>query len=555
MSVCRPSGRPGRRIGRDGPLAVERVIHASEFAVLPAQTSIAAGSGPWGLTGRPPEGRDVLPGRRNRKGPARTQPQFGGFSVSKIRTAAVSICVLALAFGATLTAHGVEPQPPATPKAQCRPGDLVETDLQGRVPRADVTSGRAFDGYTCNTDLVGRFGNTGVPGGAGGYRVHRYVDGDGHECAYMDSSLLFPLNAPTQQDKLTGVYVLDMSDPANPTKTANLVTPAMLTPHESLSLNESRGLLAAGMGNPLTNPGFVDIYDVSQDCRHPVLLSSTPFGIFGHEGSFSPDGNTFWVTSTQASLITALDVSDPALPRILWRTTAYRPHGLNISDDGKRLYLADTTSGSAGLTILDVSQVQARTPNPVVEQVSHMSWGTVSIPQTAIPITIGGSKFIVEVDEFSSALTSGSTNGRVGAARIINIDDESAPVVASDLRLEVNQPANWATTSGDPGASFFLQGYTGHYCSVPQRDDPTIVACSFILSGLRVFDIRDPYSPKELAYFNGPLSPTHEVGTEGGSFAMSAPAFDEENGDIWYADGNSGFYAVHLDSSVWPESP
>ena len=77
-------------------------------------------------------------------------------------------------------------------------------------------------------------------------------------------------------DQLTGVYVLDMSDPAHPVHTDNLLTPAMQSPHESLSLNAKRGLLAADMGNPPFNPGFVDIYDVSQDCRHPVLKSSLP---------------------------------------------------------------------------------------------------------------------------------------------------------------------------------------------------------------------------------------------------------------------------------------
>lgn len=27
---------------------------------------------------------------------------------------------------------------------------------------------------------------------------------------------------------------------------------------------------------------------------------------------------------------------------------------------------------------------------------------------------------------------------------------------------------------------------------------------------------------------------------------MSAPAYDEKTGDIWYSDGNTGFYVVRL---------
>jgi hypothetical protein len=96
-----------------------------------------------------------------------------------------------------------------------------------------------------------------------------------------------------------------------------------------------------------------------------------------------------------------------------------------------------------------------------------------------------------------------------------------------------------------------VAGYAGHYCAVPQRDEPGIVACSFILSGLRVFDIRDPHHPKELAYFNAP--PTQGFTNFGAtSFAMSAPAFAPERGEVWYADGNSGFYALRFADGVWP---
>ncbi len=97
--------------------------------------------------------------------------------------------------------------------------------------------------------------------------------------------------------------------------------------------------------------------------------------------------------------------------------------------------------------------------------------------------------------------------------------------------------------AGDNGTGS-LQNYTGHYCNVPSRVDPGIVACSFILSGLRIFDIRDPFNPKEIAYFNGPITDS--------AYAMSSPSFVPERGEIWYSDGNSGFYAVRVTNGVWP---
>src|SRR5207237_618971 len=249
------------------------------------------------------------------------------------------------------------------------------------------------------------------------------VDTARHDCAFYASTLLFPTNTLTTPTKSPGAFVLDMADPAHPVQTATLTTPAMLSPHESLNLNAKRGLLVADMGNPVTTVGWVDIYDVSQDCRHPMLKSSTPLGILGHEGTFSPDGNTFWVSSTGGHTITAPEVSNP---------------------------------------------------------------------QTAIPVTIGGHPYLVEVDEFARQVSS-DPKMPVGAARIIDIADDAQPRVVSNIRLEANMPSNrGGDERNDPGASSSLQGYAAHYCAVPSRVEPGVVACSFILSGMRLFQLRVP---------------------------------------------------------------
>src|SRR4051812_43630440 len=77
-----------------------------------------------------------------------------------------------------------------------------------------------------------------------------------------------------------GVVVLDMADPAHPQQTALLTEVPMLSPHESLSLNTARGLLAAVSGNPAAAPGLVSLYDLHQDCRHPE--PSPPRSIGGY---------------------------------------------------------------------------------------------------------------------------------------------------------------------------------------------------------------------------------------------------------------------------------
>jgi hypothetical protein len=345
--------------------------------------------------------------------------------------------------------------------------------------------------------------------------------------------------------------VLDMSDPTNPKQTDTLIEPPMLTPHESLNLNEQRGLLAAVSGNPTTYPGWVSIYDVSQDCRHPVLQSSLPVARLGHESGFSIDGKTFYATSTALQSITAIDVTNPKDPHAIWHGKVFS-HGMSLSDDGNRAYIADPNQN---MLILDTSQIQARAPDPKTREISRLTWARASIPQNAIPFTRDGHPYVLEFDEYNQAtLNFGGDEHQVGAARIIDIADETKPQVIANIRLAINNPDEHrkASEAEDPGTGNPAQGYAAHYCNIPTRVDPRIVACSFIASGLRVFDITDLTAPKEIAYYVAPPQPRSENGYNDSNFAMSQPAFVPERREIWFSDGTSGFYVVRVDARVWP---
>jgi hypothetical protein len=441
--------------------------------------------------------------------------------------------------------HNPEPPLTATPRAVCGPSSHPLDGVQGRVPASALAAAPA-GGYTCNMTLVSHQGQS------GGFKVLRYVDKQGHECAFYDTALLYPTNAVSLAGPPSlGVAVLDMSDPAHPVQTATLSEPSMQSPHESLSLNPRRGLLGAVLGNPNTHPGLVSIYDASADCRHPVLDSTELVARFGHEGNFSPDGNTFYAAGTSVKAITAIDVTDPKNPHAIWQGNEVS-HGLTISDDGKRAYVAD--SNNAQLLILDTSQIQARKPDPHAREVSRLTWGPATIPQNAIPITIHGKHYILEFDEYAFKFGSPSPPpDTVGAGRLVDNSDETHPRVVSNLRLEVDQPAEHHAAAGDPGTLNPLQSYAAHYCYVPREVDPEIVACSFITSGLRVFDIRDPLHPREVAYFVAPPKTAFENGGNGSNFAMSRPAFAPERREIWYSDGSSGFYALRVPASAWPD--
>ena len=175
------------------------------------------------------------------------------------------------------TARRAEPPLVATPRARCGPGSKPEPGIQGRVP-----AGSATDGLHCNVSLVAHQGTS------GGFKVLRYVDPAGHECAYYDTALLYPINALKLDTTSQGVAVLDMSNPAHPVQTATLTELPMMSPHESLNLNPARGLLAAVLGNPSTYPGLVSIYDVRKDCRQPVLQSTKPVARTATRAAFPP---------------------------------------------------------------------------------------------------------------------------------------------------------------------------------------------------------------------------------------------------------------------------
>jgi hypothetical protein len=430
-----------------------------------------------------------------------------------------------------------EPPLTATPRAQCGPGGRLEPDEQGRVPANSATQG-----LYCNATLVSHQGDS------GGFKTWRYEDIHNHVCAFYDTALLFPVNAFKLDTSSIGVAVVDMTDPTHPVQTDLLQRAPMLSPHETLVLNAKRGLLAAALGNPDTHPGDVAIYDVHTDCRHPTLDFEGVISRLGHEAGFAPDGKTLYVAGTGMKSVTAIDVSDPRHPHDVWQGNL-TSHGLSVSDNGTRVYVAD--SGNHEMAVLDTSQIQARKPNPQVREVSRLTWNSVSIPQNAMPFTENGHPYLLEFDEYSAGL---QATGGVGAARIIDISDENHPFVVSNMRLQIDQQPDRANASGDPGMLSPLQGYAAHYCNMPTRVDPKVVACSFIASGLRVFDISNLTHPKEAAYFVAPTKAVFEDGYIPSDYAMSQPSFDVQRHDVWFTDGDSGFYVVHIADHAWPSA-
>jgi hypothetical protein len=486
------------------------------------------------------------------------------------------------------------PAPLTVPKATCGPNDSPETGLQGQVPAALRASG--FKGFSCNLTLVAQFKGEGAS-----WQHAFFQDKAGHNCSYYDTSS--PVNGTADRTH-QGTVVIDASNSANPAPTDYLTTKAMLDPWESLKVNERRQLLGAEDGTNATGTSQLDLYDISGDCRTPQLLSTVATGtagngdaaalpsgqiLAGHEGNFSPDGLT-WYSGDRGTpkKYTATDISSSTHPVLIatWTLpqlvpTTVTTHGLTVSDDGMRAYVSQAgvlgasvdllnAPAANGVLILDVSDIQKRVPNPQMRQVGSILWRDGGQMQHTIPVTINGSSYLVAVEESSTG--GNSMTGYQAAcaaklpvfnmARIIDISDETNPKLVSRVMLETHDPANCDKVLPDlAGLSSFTYG--SHYCSVDNRHNATTMACGYFNSGIRVFDIRDPVRPKEIAYYNPAGTTAPSPGSNhykrngpwvagGPDWCNSQIRLDATAGTLTTTCQDNGLLVLKFTNGVWP---
>ena len=449
-------------------------------------------------------------------------------------------CAVALMLAWAAPAQAADPPVFEGPvdRATCGPGSDPEpaAALQGEVTQKDRDSGRSTRPYTCNLALVGN-----EPGPGASWQ-HTWFE----DCAYYDTRYASGL----------GVQVVDVKDPAKPKTVTTLTSQAMEDPWESLSVAENRPdgrkLLAGVFVASLQGAAYFDIYDVEKDCKKPEQIFSGPVSGLNHEGNWAMDGMTYYATGLAPGTVSAVDVDDPTLPTPIthWYASPI-VHGLSTSDDGNRLYLADIAGQGEGngLSIWDTSGIVERIPGTQPRLVGHVGWSDGSLAQHTIPVTFGGKPFVLFVDE-----------GTMGAARFIDITDETKPKVVSKMKLEIHMEANAERAASTENSQF---GYDAHYCNVDRRVDPTIVVCSMFESGMRVFDVRDPYHPKEIAYYNpGGTGEAPKNGSNNQSadpsdagYPSARPRIIPERGEIWFTDQEKGFHVVRFTNGVWPFKP
>jgi hypothetical protein len=450
------------------------------------------------------------------------------------------------------------------PRPVCGPGDRPEPGLSGQVPIKDQLSGRSRDGYSCNLRWIG---GTRLDGLGGDTQMTWYGP-----CAYR----VVPANGAASD----GVAVIDVRDPANPVMTTLLREPQwagqgiLLNVHEGVHASEASGLLVVPAGR------IISVYDLRADCTQPVLRStldtgpgSNPASQLGldtgfHSGQLSPDGTFFYGTTAGLEsfvapfgpCLTIVDLIDPAHPKVVARWGEDFPcHDLGFDLTGNRAFVGTYKSvvghpsavvgafvpvGApskllTGVTVIDTSEIQARRPGARIVDLGFLGGGR---QHTETYARINGRDYVIGAEEASCP------NGN---GRIVDVSDPARPKQVANLELGANKPAGCLSTLAETSRSENLLLSTSHYVSVDDPSNATLAFFSWYTSGLRVFDIRDPAHPVEVAYFNPPVGPS---GSQLHDSTTTYPRYMPETGQIWVGSGVNAFWVVELAPELRPEA-
>src|SRR5581483_2743566 len=504
-----------------------------------------------------------------------------------LRTRAVRIAVL----GVVLTAIGTSgarawdtsPVAPAAVTAQhhlCGSADLKEGAIQGDVPKADQDSGRAQKGYNCGLALLGytSLGKDGRPN----QNANMAWAG---RCAYIAGSAgvnVAPQGKPSPPPG-AGVAVVSVSDSGVPTYVATLRHPGSVATSETLNAvttPSGRSVLVVGQyGNDIvSDPKPMDVYDVSNpDCAKSRYLGTYYWPNNIHNLTLSQDGRYVFATlPLQAADIPGLWDNDPKTgvrylgnieeamdgPTIAMGPVAdVAPGGVPgvthprdasheawASADGKTLYVGGQTPEFEMFSILDIGAWLQRNPDGTPKGKPRLISQTSSRGHSVRTAQIGKTPYILHSEEsvFGAAYSClpQETAPFAGPAQpwLTDISHPAHPRTVTQFGLEINDPSHCKDQLNAK------ENDSVHYHDVDDPNDTTFVMASMWNAGIRIFDVRRPARPTEVAYFNpGDVDPTSAVKLDQ---AWGHIRYIARSGQIWFATADGGFWVVQLESQV-----
>jgi hypothetical protein len=472
---------------------------------------------------------------------------------------------LALGFAIGLLFAGIAAPGQAAPPragaglspALCGPGDTREPGIQGDVPAGQTAN------YNCGVRLVGQLPRVGNVQGVG-------------KCAYVRSR--------------NQVFVVDVSDPAKPVEVGSV---PVQSGSETMRVvvTDKRAILVSGSS----------VYDIS-DCLHPVLageikwpplaLPGVPIRLLPHDIRVNREGTKVYATfglweaditnlkdpnswkvtdyrcemaaqepgpwaevhrqALKAGLSLCADATKPnpvganytmgASPlqaSLLWPQFSHSP---DLNADDTLMYVGDQAGGTSGIwapvpkvRIIDLRQNPPKIVGEVEGSGHGLDW-----------FRAGGRDYVLHSNEGGTAGIMGQPNkgdtckpyprpSSLGWGFEAFVSDVTQPAHAhhvSMLHIAINDPefCSVRKASGrDPWIAYHL---------IDSPLNPHFAMVNFGTAGFRIFDIRQPAKPSEVAYFN------HGLPVHGG-----VGYYDAARGLI-YAAGSNGFWVLELEPQV-----
>jgi hypothetical protein len=414
--------------------------------------------------------------------------------------------------------------------ALCDGTDVREPGIQGEVPAGQTAN------YNCGVKLVGQLSISGNVAATG-------------KCAYVRSRS----QASPQNDGQ--VHVIDVSNPARP-----VVVGAPLPVHNGseslrLTVTSERAVMVSGS----------TVFDI-RDCLHPELLGEirwpdttipgvarknlphdirlnragtkvyATFGVWEVDLSNLNDSSTWKVIDRRCEVAAQLpgpwqelhrqsiktggslcdDATKPApaganysmggsplQASLLWPQVSHTP---DFNADDTRLYVGDQAGGASArwapqpkMRIIDLTQNPVKVIGEVDGPGHGLDWFRVGHREYVLHSNEGGTQGIggqPSVGDTCRPYPRPTALGWGFEAIVSDVTDPAGARNTSMLQLAINKPefCDVRKASGrDPWVAYHL------------IDDPLnakFAAVNFGDAGLRIFDIRDPLKPTEVAYFN-----------------------------------------------------
>lgn len=361
-----------------------------------------------------------------------------------------------------------------------------------------------------------------------------------------------------------GVSVVDVSDPAAPDVIAYLPSPTPNTWH--INLQVADGLLM--LANERVIPGWgtlppespyeagVQFYDVQNPAAPRKLGAWKTTGSGTHRNWYAGGRYAYLAASEEGyagRFLLILDVSDPEEPREAgrwwlpgqavklgeqpWWPTEHRAghftlHG--VIPSGNLAYLAYE---DFGIKILDVADPTH--PRLVGEWNAHPPFAGYS--HTTLPLPTRG---LLAVAEETIAYNCQEDQKRIW---LLDVRDPSRPVSFGTLPLPEEPPGEpaWCEKGGRFGPHNLHESRPGAFQS------ETLLFNAFFNAGLRVWDIRDPFKPREVAWFiPPPPERMYDPRPNAPRTISSQDVYVDDRGYAFLTDYNAGLYVVAFEGEA-----